>query len=566
MQFRYTQGAPGWAPVLALSLVMAAPTLSRAAAADCSGLAHAALNGGTITAAQSVPAGSYTAGDGVTYTNLPAFCRVAATLTPTSDSDIKVEIWMPSAQGGWNGRFVGTGNGGYAGAIVYSELAATLQLGFAVINTDMGTSPATALFGQALTGHPQKQIDFGYRSTHLMTEVGKALVQAFYGRRAAYSYFTGCSTGGGQAFHEAEQFPADYDGIVGGAPAENRTHVHTEVVWQYAVTHASAQSLIPESLLQTVTASVIHDCGVASGSLPTDPFLTDPRTCHWNARKLLCQAGQTTNCLNPQQAEALNLIYDGPRDPRTGKLIYPGPNRGSESGSLFDIAAQEGLTFGQTEPTFDGLFYWVFGPNWNWQTFDFDHDMRKVDNQLGPSANANSTDLSAFARRGGKFIDYHGWADALVPTQDNINYFLRLTAVQDEDGDWRDGVDSARSLRRVQNYFRLFLAPGMGHCFGGPGPNVFGGADNPGGPADADHNVLLALARWVESGVAPERIIATKYPNDNQTQPPTMTRPLCVFPKVPLYSGRGATNNAASFVCADDYVTNNPMAAPRYTQ
>ncbi|MBV9785912.1 MAG: tannase/feruloyl esterase family alpha/beta hydrolase [Acidisphaera sp.] len=547
-------------PSLITAALLATTALSArpAAAASCASLASALLPNATITAAQSIPAGSYAAPDGNTYTDLPAFCRVAATLTPTPQSDINVEVWMP-LKPGWNGRFVGTGNGGYAGAIVYSELAATLQLGFAVANTDMGTSPATALDGKPLTGERQKQIDFGYRSTHLMTTVGKQIVSAFYNKPAEYSYFTGCSTGGGQALHEAEQFPDDYDGIVGGAPAENRTNVHIEVLWAYYVTHESPQSLIPPALLALVTQSVLAACVTQSGGLPTDPFLTDPRACHWNPNSLACQNGQTTNCLNPQQVQALDLLYDGPRDPRTGKLIYPGINRGSESGTLFDVSADEGITFPSTEPLFDGLFYWVFGPNWNWQTFDFDHDVTAVNRDLGPILNANSVDLSAFQGHGGKFLMYHGWADALVPPQDDIDYFLRLAAtLEGNSGSLLVGENRAHS------FYRLFMAPGMGHCFTGPGPNIFGGADNPGGPADPQHNVLLALQRWVEEGVAPTRIIATKYVNDTPSQGVAMTRPLCVFPKVPRYKGSGDTTDAANFECAVDDINDNPMAAPQY--
>ena len=536
-------------------------TSQAAFASSCADLSITLPGNGTITGTQTIPAGSYLAGDGVTYTNLPAFCLVNATLKPTPDSNIKVEMWMPLDRRVWNGRFVGTGNGGYAGSIVYSELAATLSLGFAVINTDMGTSPSTVLDGTPLTSHPQKQIDFAYRSTHLMTLAGKAIVRAFYGHDAGYSYFTGCSTGGGQALHEAEQFPNDYDGIVGGAPAENRTNLHVSILWEYAVTHLIPKAVIPEALLQTVTNSVVAACGVQSGSLPSDQFLTDPRSCHWNAISLLCKPGQTTDCLSPEQVAALDLIYAGPHDPRTGELIYPGVNRGSEAGSLFDISAEEGLSFGQTEPTFDGLFYWVFGPSWVWQSFDYDHNVTTLDATLGPIADANSINLSAFKSHGGKFIMYHGWADALVPPQDDINYFLRLAASQ---GDTSADVSSASG--KTQSFFRLFMVPGMGHCETGPGPNVFGGADNPGGPADIKHNVLLSLQNWVETGKAPDRIVATKYPLDDQTQPPAMTRPLCVFPKVPRYKGAGNTNDADNFVCVNDGVTDNPVVAPQYRE
>lgn len=564
--------------------------LTRPALADnCTDLANARLSNGAITAAQSMPAGNYTAADGGVYSALPAFCRIAATLKPTPESDIKVELWLPSAPGAWNGRFVGTGNGGYAGAISYSALAAVLPFGSAVINTDMGSSPANVLDGRPLIGARQKQIDFGYRATHLMTLEGKRITEAFYARKPRYSYFTGCSTGGGQALHEAEQFPNDYDGIVGGAPAENRTNLHIEILWQYAVTHATAQSLIPESLLQTVTASVLAACGISSGSLPTDAFLTDPRNCQWNARQLLCKPNETANCLNPDQVNALDLIYDGPRDPRTGALIYPGPNRGSESGSYFDIAAQEGITIGQGEPTFDGLFYWVFGPNWDWRTFDYDLDAKKLDRVLGPIENANNANLSAFEQHGGKFLMYHGWADALVPPQNSINYFIRLASarrerISDDDslaralafhglfmasGAWahRERTDDDdNGLARTLAFYRLFMAPGMGHCGGGPGPNVFGGASNGGGPADPAHNVLLALQQWVEQGKAPDRIVATGYSYDGSGRPSAITRPLCVFPKAPLYSGSGNTNDATSFNCVENTSSRNPMSVFEYYQ
>ena len=316
------------------------------AAVSCEQFADARLPIGVVTAAQSIPAGSYAAPDGNTYPNLPAFCRVTATLTPTPESNIGIELWMPSDPGEWNGRFVGTGNGGYAGAIFFYELASTLPLGFAVMNTDMGTSPAKGFDGRPLTGFPQKQVDFGYRSTHLMTEAGKMIVEAFYGRGPEYSYFTGCSTGGGQALHEAEQFPDDYDGIVGGDPGENRTNATVNFIWDYAATHTTPQSVMPASLLQAVTASVLDQCRVSSGGLPTDGFLTDPRSCHWDARELLCKPGQVDGCLNDAQAAALNLIYDGPRNPRTGALIFPGQNRGSEAGALFDNNA--GYTWDST--------------------------------------------------------------------------------------------------------------------------------------------------------------------------------------------------------------------------
>jgi hypothetical protein len=192
------------------------------AADACASLKELKIEDATITAAESVPAGSFTAGDSKSYANLPAFCRVTAILSPVHDSAIRIEMWLP--QDGWKGVFEGTGNGGFGGRFIYPVLAAGLRRGYAVINTDQGTVPATALNGDDLVGHPVKWRDWGFRSTHLMTVAGKQIASAFYGKESSHAYFTGCSTGGQQALVEAQLYPADYDGIVAGAPVVNRTH------------------------------------------------------------------------------------------------------------------------------------------------------------------------------------------------------------------------------------------------------------------------------------------------------------------------------------------------------
>ncbi len=460
---------------------------------------------------------------------------------------------MPQA--GWNGDLNGTGNGGYAGNIIYAELENGLKLGFAVVNSDLGTRPATTFNGEPLVGQPEKWIDFGWRATHLMTEFGKKVVAAFYGRSARHALFSGCSTGGGQALHEAEQFPEDYDGILGGAPAENRTHVHTDVLWDYAATHAAPDSVIPAETAAAVTKAVVAACGIESGSLPGDPFLTDPRFCHWDPATLACKGGERKQCLDPAQVQALRLIYDGPRDPQTYALIYPGMSRGSESGSVFALPFLDGLLTLPGEPAhqpgFAGLFFWVFGKDWDWRSFDYASDMAKVDAVLAKDLNANSPDLKRFAAHGGKLILYHGWADPLVVPQDDIDYYLRVVGAE---GD----------LARTQNFARVFMAPGMGHCFGGPGPNSFGGWLQQPVPADPDHNILLALRRWVDQGVAPDRLIATKYNGDAKANGVAITRPLCPFPKVARFKGAGDKNNVENFDCVVDNNHDNPEAAPRY--
>jgi feruloyl esterase len=263
-----------------------------AAAATCASLAGLALPDTTITAAQSVAAGTYTAPDGEVFTNLPAFCRIAATLTPTSDSNIKIEVWMPYS--GWNGRYLGTGNGSIAGLIVYGPLAVYLQLNYAVANTDMGTSPVATdpLLGRVLTGHPEKQIDYATRSTNLMTVRSKQIVEAFYSEPAKYSYFLGCSTGGGQGLHEALQFPGDYDGIVAGAPVMNNTHNAAGLIWDYAAFNGPAN--VTATQATAITAAIVKKCAGKDGGLSSDNFLTDPRTAVGIRLRCSAGAGQPT--------------------------------------------------------------------------------------------------------------------------------------------------------------------------------------------------------------------------------------------------------------------------------
>ena len=555
---RLRRSARALAAAALLSVTMVEAT--QAPAATCESLVALSVPDTTITSAVSIPGPSFTAPDGRTYQEVPPFCRVTALATPSPDSLINIEVWMPSS--GWNGRFEGTGNGGYAGNIALDvpEMISGVKAGRTVAATDMGTAPSTNNDGDVLVGHPEKWVDFGYRATHVMTVVSKLIIAAFYGQPPRYSYFNGCSTGGQQALMEAQRFPDDYDGILGGDPANNRTHVHTAAVWNYKAFHTTPASFFTSDKIQLVTQSVVAACAVKSGGLATDAFLTDPRLCEWDPGALQCPTLDGPDCLTADQVQAARAIYDGARNPTNGHLIFPGSVKGSENASDLGWAAQESTP----EPQFDSLFKWVFGPTWLWSTFDYDRDMADVDLVLAPILNANSTDLSGFKARGGKLLMYHGWADPIVAPQDMIDYHNRVVATQ--------GKQAARALKETQTFFRLFMVPGMNHCSSGPGPNAFGNLYSahivvPPPPAsDAAHDAFLALQEWVEHGVAPARIIATKYVNDLPSQGIQMQRPLCPFPAVPRYSGTGDTNDAASFVCIDDHATNNPMPAPEYLQ
>jgi feruloyl esterase len=535
------------------------------AVTPCETLVAVHLPDAVITSAATIGGPSFLAADGQTYTGLPPFCRVTALSTPTPDSLINIEVWMPSSS--WNRRFVGTGNGGYAGTIAVSvpAMISGLQQGFAVASTDMGTAPSSNNDADALVGHPEKWVDWGSRATHLMTVVSKEIIQAFYSEAPRFAYFSGCSTGGEQALMLAQRFPADYNGILGGDPANNRTHAHTALVWIYAATHRTPGSLFTSGDANLITNSVVAACNVTSGGLATDQFLTDPRTCNWQPSQIQCKSATDTNCLSSDKVQAANAIYAGPTNPSNGHLIFPGSVKGSENASSFGWTALESTP----EPQFDSLFKWVFGLTWQWQTFDFNTSMAQVDSLLGPILNDNSTDLSAFERNGGKLLMYHGWADPLVSPQDSIDYYLRVAATQ---GPTKTPGQQSQTFDKLQKFYRLFMVPGMNHCAFGPGPNAFGNLTSgvvvaPPPPSnDADHNALVALQRWVENGVTPQRIIATKYANDTPAAGIQMTRPICPYPQIPRYSGRGDPNDARNFDCVANFSPNNPMPAPEYLQ
>ena len=548
--------------LLPLALLGAAilPGIARAAT-PCENLVTVALDGARVSWSVAVPGPAFIAPDGNTYTNLPPFCRVGIAASPTPDSLVNVELWMPSDA--WNGRFEGVGNGGYAGTVALGvpAMISGLKQGFAVATTDLGTAPSTNNDGDALIGHPEKWVDFGSRATHLMTTISKQLMASYYDRPPQYSYFNGCSTGGQQAMVTAQRYPSDYNGILSGDPAANRTHVHTAALWNYAAMHATPTSLFTSDQVQAITNSVVAACAVKSGGLATDGFLTDPRSCDWDPGALACGLpGAGTSCLGPDQVTAARKIYAGPKDPATGHRIFPGSVKGSESDGQFGWFGIQA----NPEPPFDSLFKWTFGPTWLWQTFDFDQNLAQVDSLLAPVLNANNADLGAFNSAGGKLLAYHGWADPLITPQDSIDYYLR--AMQTQSG------GTLAQLQKTQSYYRLFMVPGMYHCAYGPGPNAFGNlfsglAAAPPPPSnDADHDAFTALQRWVEQGAAPEKIIATKYVQDQPQLGVQMSRPLCPYPKVAKYAGSGDPASAASFSCADTQSSDNPMPAPEYLQ
>jgi feruloyl esterase len=496
-----------------------ASRVASGAGTSCATLTALSIPDVSIVSATSVPAGPFVlpggSVSGAPFT-VPAFCRVVAVATPTSDSHINFEVWIPEGSG-WNGKFQGVGTGGFAGSISYSALAEGARRGYATASTDTGHVGDNLTFG---SGHPEKIVDWGYRSIHLMTEAGKLIVRNHRGRFPDRAYFNGCATGGHQAMMEVQRFPTDYDGVVAGNPAADRTNEIIAYLWDWLATHAAdGTSLIAPAKFQLLTKSAVAACDADDGV--KDGVIDDPRRCQFDPASLLCSSTPSVNCLTSIELDAVRKVYAGPKNPRTGQQIFPGWPFGSEG---YGPGAGDGWRnfLDVPEPRRVGLFqYFVFdNPSWDWRSMDWDRDVAFTTSKMG-FLNATSHDLTPFRERGGKIVMHTGWADPILPAPDVIKYYEEVT-------------ETMGGPASTQNFFRLFMAPGMGHCNGGPGPNTL--------------DALTALEDWVENGIAPEKIMATRRGQDGAVE---RTRPLCAYPQVARWSGQGSTDAAANFACVN---------------
>ena len=506
----------------ALLLVLGQATTPAApAGTSCANLAALTIPNITIKSSNPIPAGPFAPTSAATPLTLPAFCRVEATARPTSDSDIKFEVWIPPADA-WNGKFQGVGNGGYSGAIGYTAMADALRRGYAVASTDTGHAGDDMKFGQ---GHPEKVIDWAYRSLHVMTEASKLIVRDAQGRFADRAYFVGCSSGGHQALTEAQRYPDDYDGIIAGDPANNRIRQTFAFLHSWVATHdKDGKAIIPQAKLPILTKAAVDACDGIDGL--KDGLIDDPRKCQFDPAKLACKAGvDDATCLTPPQVEAARKTYDGVKNPRTGEQIFTGWPRGSEGFGEAPGQSWRAYIMDPPEPMRVGFFkYFLFhDPNWDFRTIDWERDLAYAEQKM-PFMAAVDRDMSAFKKRGGKLLMYTGWSDPVVPPQDTVAYYDAV-------------VKTMGGLEKTREFFRFFLAPGMGHCGGGPGPNQF------------DH--LTALEQWVEKGAAPDKLVATHSTNGKVDR----TRPLCLYPQVARWKGTGSSDEAANFSCVAEPVT-----------
>jgi tannase/feruloyl esterase len=487
------------------------------AAASCEGLASLTLSGATITLARAIDAGALTSatpagGEGPAFpaaqaVTLPAFCRVAATLRPSSDSDIKIEVWMPAVN--WNGKFQGVGNGAFSGAISYAALMTALRRGYATGSTDTGHAGGGASW---TLGHPEKVIDFGWRAVHEMAVASKTIIARYYDAAPRYSYWNGCSAGGRQAMKEAQRFPADFDGIIAGAPALDWTGRAVRAVQVWKTLEKTEAARLSQTHRQLLHTAVVDACDALDGL--KDGLLEDPKRCRFDPGILQCKGSDGAACLTTAQVETARLIYSAATNPRTRRQLT-GLEPGSELGWT-DL----GWTASARATGLDHFRFLVFrDPNWDVQKFDFDFAI--AEERDNDTINALDPNLKGYIDRGGKLIQYHGWSDPQISPGNSTQYHARVLEVL---GD----------AAKVHGSYRLFMAPGMAHCGGGEGPNTF--------------DMVTALEQWVEYGKPPDRIIASHSTNGIVDR----TRPLCPYPQVASHDGKwltGSPDEAASFVC-----------------
>lgn len=517
--------------LIALFALFTAPAF---AVSRCESLADLKLPDTTVTSAQQVAAGAFVPPPGImgqqmSAKDLPAFCRVMLTLKPAKDSDIKVEVWLPLE--GWNGKYRGEGNGGFAGSIIYEGLGGAISEGYAAASTDTGHASSPIQADWALN-HPDKIVDFGWRAIHEMTLKAKAVIQAFYGKPAKWNYFSACSNGGRQGLMEAQRFPEDYDGIIAGAPANYWTEVFSAFVWDIQAMQVAPGSYIPAKKIPAIGAAVNAACDANDGV--KDGVLNDPRECHFDPKVLLCKEADSDTCLTAPQVAALKKIYDGPVDSK-GKPMFPGFLPGGEAGpggwtTWIGQSPGKDLQTAFASGFFNNMI--TAKQQVDLKTITPEAAVKLAKDQQSKTFDATDPNLKAFMGRGGKLIVYHGWSDAALPPQAATQYF--------------NSVGDALGLAERASFMRLFMVPGMQHCAGGPGANSFGQFAPAG---DSDHDVYKALEKWVEDGSAPDKLIATKFVDDNPSKGVKMTRPICAYPKVVRYKGAGDTNDAANFEC-----------------
>ena len=510
--------APSVLGGLALVAGLSLSPLGFAAERSCAGLQSASFKNAKIDSVEEIhpnPTWSFppsmfnrlAASDPTGTLNVQQpFCRVTATI----ETEIKFELWLPDD---WNGKYQQVGNGGYSGAINYPTMGGALAKGYATASSDLGHVSKDAFEADWMVGHKQRIVDFGLRAHHLVSEIGKQIVKAYYAKDPARSYFVGCSSGGWQALTEIQNYPDDFDGVVAGAPAHNfvRLNLRGTITSQLALAHPEGK--LTAALAKLVADAALKQCDAADGV--ADGIMSHPLQCGFDPKQLQCRAGESSDtCLTPAQVDRVKALY-GPMRSKGGLELYPGPTISAalsadppanpDAPALFAPLANALKEFGYTQaPTL--------------AAFDADKDIPAMDERMNPVMSAVNPDLSKFKARGGKVVAWHGWGDAAISPYNTLHYY--------------DTV-KAKTGRNMDDFYRIFFVPAMGHCgAGATGPDKF--------------DAVAALESWVEKGVAPTRIDAAQYKDGKVTR----SRPLCKYPQVAKYDGKGSVDDAKSFTCA----------------
>jgi len=495
---------------------------------------------------------------------LPAeICRVQGTAKPTSDSRINFELWVPAR--GWNQKIMVFGNRTYSGLMnsppeaptVMASMASQIARGYATLVGDSGHDTDDMMF---VVGHPEKMADWGFRSINAITKAAKYILTASKGTAPKYSYYQGCSTGGHQGLAEAQRYPEDFDGILVGAPCNNRLRLNIGFLNMFLANHNPGDNINPiipisttdpdpvkRNKLPMIQAKVIEMCDTADGV--QDGIMDDPRKCvdpvFDAARDLQCHGADAPNCLTAAQVTALNKLHSGAIDlrptvnnvtnPNYKKPIYQWP-KGVEA-SMLGYMGLSGIP-----ARTDFWRYWVFDKSdWNWWTFDFNRNFTYADFKVSSVIDNINPNLKPFKDRKGKMIIYHGWADGVVSATDTALYYDNVVKTV--------GGTGPNALADTQSFIRLFLVPGMDHCSGGFCPTGMPA------PASSQNDWIMALENWVENGVAPDMIIGAYIASDKVD----MTRPICAYPKIAKYKGPAPANLSNPLVKeASNWFCENP--------
>jgi hypothetical protein len=457
-----------------------------------------------------------------------AFCQVDILYGTTTDQHINIRVGLPlnskdggqgGVEGAWNGRTQGIGGGGCSGSLSVNE---PVNAGYVGSGSDAGHTGGDCEPGVKPDGSYDLQFinDFIRNGMKQQILLSKAVAGIYYGTRPAYNYWNGCSTGGRQGYLLAQELPNELEGIVANAPAINWTRFQTAQMWGQIVMKELAGGPIAAAKLAQAASSAIAACDASDGV--TDGVIDDPRTCAFSAKANICgtATAPAANCLTAGEAQAIDRIWDGPRNAAGNRLWY-----GLDRGSAFALSAARPFALSVAQ------FHWdTHDRAFDWQTVSMDGYAKVAQDGSRNIADVTDTvgDLDAFKRHGGKLVTFVGANDPLIMPLGVIHYYRQLAV--------RAGGGKA-DFAALQSFYRLYRAPGVGHCRGGAGPQPQG--------------VFEAMVDWVEHGQAPASLTAVTRTGDQVTR----SRPLCPYPQTALYNGSGSTDDARSFHCGGNLDT-----------